>query len=244
MNTFEFTWTYNTQTAIESIADYIDGLTLVDENTVPRDGYLFTPEYIIWPPDPFGRNPIPIGYDDELKYSGYVEDLRPIKAQLGKPIDPFTGEIISGSIWNTDYEFHLEEGTKALLQPVVTLASGHLLPLLNTFADQINDLTRRLHTPVEIIVAKGESIFSSPVTYTYPDTWDTGTINNGPVFDHWPRIQFMESTQDGSGAIEINSFRLDILPGVTVLYSEETGHYTVHLPVDATRGTFGKLLIW
>ncbi len=239
MDNLILNWTYDTQTAIESIITYVESLALHDPNT----GILV--DTIIWYPGQ--TNPVPYEYDPELASSGFIEDLRPLKAQLGRALDT-DGTIVSGSIWNIDYEFHLEEGTKAMLQPVVTLASGYLRPLLIQIVDRLNLLaqTSASNIPITIGVARsGDEMQGSLIDYVYPPRWDTGELNAGPIFNHWPRFQFMRNLGSNGNYVE-NSYRMDntFLNSISVDFDPITGYYAVNLPVTMNEQLQGQLLIW
>lgn len=131
------------------------------------------PTYTVYPPG--GPNPISeADYDDniDLTLSGYAEDYGPIKEQLG----------YSGVVWSTDYEFHIEESTKALLSPIVGLK------------ELVNDSLTEIENGLNLIVAQVNScqnpkkifirVVGTDYNVEYEDGFD-GTL------DHWPEMVFL-----------------------------------------------------
>jgi len=236
-------WTYDTNTAINAIIEYADALTLQD----PGPGYAFTLDrngaitQIIWPPG--SPNPVPVDYDPTLAASGFVEDISQIKAQLGHRLDPITGQTISGSIWNIDYEYHLEHGTKAMLQPTVSLAENILRPVFRELNDVLTRLQQNVNTPWEIQIHKGSS-FSDIPSIIFPTNWPTS-------FDHWPRFQYMSTLRQSTGGYNETypdgEYRVSDLPRncIQVVFNAGNGTYSVNIIETALTGAYeGKLLVW
>ncbi len=113
----------------------------------------------------------------DLTISGYVEDYRPIKEQLG----------ISGAVWEVDYEFHIEESTKALLSPIDEL-KNKINASLTEIENNINLIVDGYNNLIEPRVIR--------VVHTI-DGYHLEFLNgfDGNV-DHWPMLTFMVELGD------------------------------------------------
>ena len=165
--------------------------------------------------------------------------MRPLKAQLGStPVwDDATQQYIQnpGSIWNTDYEFHLEEGTRAMLQPTIHMVSDVVQPAIDAISTKINEIIAQLRDRNPAIAFVTHETGESEVLLTpISSNWTT-------TFDHWPKFQFMRR------GTQLNEFRLDLtpLPFIRVTVSTDGARYTIDFEHLVNADAFvGYLLIW
>lgn len=154
-----------TQKAINTIQIYISGLHPEPRDTVgssqPNDVREWTPNdqgFPLYPDSP--------DYEDniDIAVSGYTEDYRPLKEQLGP----------NGASWSTDYEFHTEESTKAMFQPTIVLAQD-INQALNTIVDSVNSIVDAINQGQRYKIWIEYGSLGDYATYgvepTYPDDW-------------------------------------------------------------------------
>jgi len=203
---------YTIDDAINAIKTYIDDLHIVNHSGV----YSYS-----WPD---GANPAGAP-------SGYIETYDPLRSQLGS----------TGAAWDTDYETHLEESTRAMMSPIVKLGSKIITDVLNRqLGVIIDDLIRKVESQVNPWIIPVTKSDDQAIVVDWPSS-DTGWSNS---FDHWPRMQLYTRIVAGSSNFIINLNMLAMHFFITEVASE--GTYTINTnELFANNDVFGGyLIVW